>query len=155
MVHRAKARGLSGLAVTDHNSLAGSRCAAEFDSDEFMVIPGMEISTELGDLIGLFIQEEIALRDPIAAADAIAAQGGVAILPHPFLQAKSYPDEFLRRLDAVEVLNPRASCFARFRQAQAQVADIRREYGLGAVGGSDAHSYAEIGIVRNLVPSLA
>ena len=51
----ASKRGLSAIAVTDHNTIRGSlevmHEASAFDN--LIVVPGIEIKTNMGDLIGL------------------------------------------------------------------------------------------------------
>ncbi|HEV51558.1 MAG TPA: PHP domain-containing protein, partial [Thermoprotei archaeon] len=51
----AKRKGLSGFAVTDHNTTKG--IAAFKDEKELIVVPGVEISTAVGHLLGLGIFE--------------------------------------------------------------------------------------------------
>lgn len=61
-------RGLSGIAITDHNNIEGAlkaqRIVAELIqehkiSESFFIIPGEEISSTKGHIIGLFLSEEI------------------------------------------------------------------------------------------------
>lgn len=154
IVEKARAAGLSGVAIVDHDSMEGSILAAPLADESFLVIPGMEIPTRHGDLIALFIEAEVKCRDMLEAAHAVRAQGGIAILAHPYLQAKSYPEELFQNIDAIEVINPRANCWRRVRQSAHKIVPLIEKFRLGSVGGSDAHTYWEIGNVRNLVPSL-
>ena len=51
IVSLARARGLDGAAVCDHDlALTGP---PRFD--DFLLIPGVEVSTQLGHLLGLFV----------------------------------------------------------------------------------------------------
>lgn len=154
IVCTARSRGLDGIAILDHDSVAGGQLAAELSTDDFLVIPSVEVSTDHGDIIGLFARENVSTRDGLEAAKLLKEQGCVVVLPHPYLQVTSYPDELLGIIDAVEIVNPKAACFSRFRRARNKIDGQRRQHNLGAVGGSDAHTYGEIGIVRNQIGSL-
>src|SRR5580693_442815 len=81
------AQGLTGLAVTDHNTLEGAlRLRDRVKS--LQVIVGEEVSTRDGDVIGLFLREPIPPRlSALETMDAIHAQGGLVYLPHPFDRA--------------------------------------------------------------------
>ena len=59
IVSLAKARGLDGAAVCDHD-LALTQ-APEYDG--FLLIPGVEVSTQLGHLLGLFVAGPVDTRD--------------------------------------------------------------------------------------------
>jgi predicted metal-dependent phosphoesterase TrpH len=59
IVKTAMRRGLSGIAITDHDTIKGSLEAKKYETDEFHVICGSEISTERGEVIGLFLSDEI------------------------------------------------------------------------------------------------
>ena len=78
----ARARGLQGVAVCDHD-----RALTEtWDAPDFLLIPGIELSTDRGHLLGLFVTEQIEARELDAAIDAVHACGGLAVpvrLPAP------------------------------------------------------------------------
>src|SRR5690348_18007819 len=75
--------GLDGIAVTDHDEFRG---ALEMKRRApFLVIPGEEIKTNRGEIIGLFLQEWIPPGlDPLETVQRIHGQGGLAYVPHPF-----------------------------------------------------------------------
>lgn len=76
----ARARGLQGVAVCDHD-----RALTEtWDAPDFLLIPGIELSTDRGHLLGLFVTEQIEARELDAAIDAVHACGGLAVMAHPF-----------------------------------------------------------------------
>src|SRR5581483_854581 len=82
----AEEQGLGAIAITDHNKFGGALEAVEkARGRNLVVIPGEEIKTDRqGEVIGLFLQEEIPPR--LSFADtlaAIRAQGGLVYLPHP------------------------------------------------------------------------
>ena len=80
IVSLARARGLDGAAVCDHD-LALTE-APEYGG--FLLIPGIEVSTQFGHLLGLFLTGPVETRDFFEAAEAIHSQGGLAVLAHPF-----------------------------------------------------------------------
>ncbi|MBM3498715.1 MAG: hypothetical protein FJX74_08590 [Armatimonadetes bacterium] len=89
----AAERGLAGIAITDLDHLDGLRAvqrAAQALKAQgrlpagFEVLPGEEISTLSGPVIGLFLTDRIRRGMTIkATVDAIHRQGGVAILADP------------------------------------------------------------------------
>lgn len=55
----AKARGLSVIGITDHNSVANARAAAALSMPDLLVLPGIEVSTTDGHLLGLFAPDQV------------------------------------------------------------------------------------------------
>ena len=107
----ARARGLQGVAVCDHD-----RALTEtWDAPDFLLIPGVELSTDQGHLLGLFVTEQIEARELGAAIDAVHACGGLAVMAHPFERSCDAQrlDAYLDRLDGIEVWNGRADGAAR------------------------------------------
>lgn len=130
------------VAITDHNQVAGAQKLAAMGPEGLRVIVGEEIATADGDLVGLFLTERIEPRLPIEETiGQIRAQGGLAIVPHPFdrLRHEAMGGEVLVRVagqvDFVETFNARCVFADDNRQAEAFV----REHGLAGCGGCDAH----------------
>ena len=95
-------RGLDGLAITDHNVLAADL------SDEITILPGIEISTLDGHVIGLGLSETI--PQGLTADETIRRitdLHGVSIIPHPYdlLRSSVRPHLLEVRPDAIEVIN--------------------------------------------------
>jgi predicted metal-dependent phosphoesterase TrpH len=138
--------GLDGIAVTDHNEFRGAQALAE--RAPFTVIPGEEIKTSGGEIIGLFLQEWVPPGlEPLETVGCIHAQGGLAYVPHPFDEIRGSrlqrwalelvtPD-----IDILEVFNAR-NALPRFNQRALAYA---QEHGLLAGAGSDTHTYGEYG----------
>ncbi len=141
IVSRAKSRGLNGAAVCDHDLALLD--APEFD--DFLLIPGIEVSTQFGHLLGLFLTGPVGTRDFFQAAEIIHAQGGLAVLAHPFEHSRdgSRLAPAVPLLDGVEVQNSRADRknhdANRLARSFAQVCRLR------PFGGSDAHCPQEVG----------
>ncbi len=141
IVSKARAAGLNGIAVCDHDRVLAQ--APEFP--DFLLIPGVEVSTEYGHLLGLFVSAPVETHTFREAAAAIHAQGGLAVLAHPF-EHSTDPDRIapiVPLLDGVEVWNSRAE--RKNRQANAMAEDFARTHSLNRFGGSDAHVPQEVG----------
>ena len=111
------------------------------------VIVGSEIKTATGEVIGLYLTEDIPRGMPFAdTVEAIRAQGAVVYVPHPFDRLHSIPDPaLLRRLaDQIDVLE---TCNARlYRDAYNREAErFAERYDLLAGAGSDAHVLEGLG----------
>lgn len=154
LLARARRLGLDRIAITDHNTIAGAQQAARLDPQ--LVIVGEEVRTIEGEVLGLFVSEEV--PGGLSAREAIErlwAQGAFVCIPHPFDSVRSggWSLERLRALvplvDAIEVLNARVWTAAANRRAAAFAAAL----GLPGLAGSDAHSYREVGRARVHLPA--
>lgn len=146
ILKRAKKAGLTGVAITDHDTIRGSLEARKLEKGiGVTVIPGAEILTDSGDIIGLLVNEEIRSRRWDDVIDEIREQGGVSVLPHPY---RSHPNvfELAKTVDLIEVWNARSTVEQNERALQ--LAGGLQKSGMY---GSDAHTYAEIGNVNALV----
>ena len=152
-VQECRRRGLDRVAVTDHNTIRGALATRELA--DFPIIIGEEILTADGEIIGLFLEEEVPRGLPAEeTVERIKAQGGVAGVPHPFdhLRRALREDELRRvidKVDYIEALNARIVFPANNRQARA----FAKEHGLPVSPGSDAHSAGEVGRVFADMPS--
>jgi hypothetical protein len=147
------------LAVTDHDEIDGALEAAAL-ADQFPgvdVIPGVEVSTIDGHLIGLWVKEAFpVLRSAEWTIDGIREQGGIVIVPHPmsWLTLSFWPFSFKRLerkgywFDAIEVMNASLAGKMSYPKALA----IQRKLGIAQVGGSDSHILEGIGKSHTLFP---
>ena len=149
LVTIAETLGLDVLAITDHDTMEGAFRAQEFATGtgaRVEVVLGMEVTTRRQDhVVGLFLREPLPIfRTVPDTVEAIHAQGGLAIVAHPFLGLPSSisPKRLqaaLRqvRFDGIEVENP----YMRERVRE-RVRAFRDEHArqVGApIGDSDAH----------------
>ncbi len=148
LLDHAQRIGLGAIAITDHNVFAGAQEAVELGRGRALtVIPGEEVKTDAGEVIGLFLDEEIPRG--MSWADTIAAireQGGVVYLPHPFDRLHTIPDagtlhRHLAEIDVFEVYNARL-LFEGFNDEALRFA---RKYNLTMGAGSDAHVLQGVG----------
>ena len=140
----AKKRDLGGIAITDHNTIKGSLQALKM-SDGPVVIGASEIGTEIGDIIALFINEEIKSRISIEVIDEIRNQGGIAVLAHPFKRKKNFDSGTMKIFDAIEIFNARAA------KTNKDAKKCAEYYDLPMTAGSDSHFCFEIGRGRTVV----
>lgn len=146
VLYWARRRGLGALAVTDHNTIAAARALSAASS--LPIIVGEEIRTAEGEIIGLFLQEEIPPGlAALETAERIHAQGGLVYVPHPFdrVRHSALDRATLMALrgqcDVIEVLNARVTFVADNLQAES----LARAWRLPRGAGSDAHQGVEIG----------
>ena len=145
MVKIAIKVGLSGIAVTDHNTIKGGLEAKKYENNKINVIVGSEILTDKGEIIGIFLTEEINSVLFTDVIEEIKAQNGIVIAPHPFdairrtsLHPTNSDSSFI---DNVEVFNSRC-----MRQTYNDLANnYAKENNLNTIAGSDAHFQNEIG----------
>jgi predicted metal-dependent phosphoesterase TrpH len=147
----AKKKGLDGFAITDHNTLKAYRILTEENNTDLIIVPGMEIETNIGEIIALFLQEEIKTKDNnfFTILDLIKDQDGLIIIPDPFdfLRSNRLKMELLtdvvihKYIDGIEILNSRIT----FKKSIKKAKSFNRRYNLFETGGSDAHSNREIG----------
>ena len=143
---RAAARkGLNGLAVADHNRFTLTEPETRHG---VLLLPACEFSTQEGfHLLALFCREPVpipATSAPLAFLSAeIRRRGGLAVLAHPYAGSSGPPEDLASVLDGVETANARA-CFHR-RDANRLAEDYGARHRLFFTGGSDAHSWKEVG----------
>jgi predicted metal-dependent phosphoesterase TrpH len=154
VVRAAAARGLTHLAITDHDRIDGALEARAAAPAGLTVIVGEEIRTLEGDLIAAFIREPIPPGLPASAAiAAVREQGGLVGIPHPFdrFRVSLGRGEALAAIaplvDWVEVHNARVVGGAGNERA----ATFAVDHGLPGVAVSDAHSVAEVGVAYTIV----
>jgi len=142
LIYYSKKNGLNAVAVTDHDKLEGAyKIARETD---FLVIPGMEVSSGEGHIVALNIKEPIpkglTARETV---DCIHRAGGVAVACHPFARFKgSLRDRVCETFDAIEVINARAVPYNRNTKLAQETAE---RLSLSRVAGTDAHYGPQIG----------
>ncbi|MCX5718424.1 MAG: CehA/McbA family metallohydrolase [Nitrospirae bacterium] len=142
LVKRARRLGLSGIAITDHNSFKAWDSLKNIHLDDFVIVPGQEISTNQGHLIALGINEEIKAGGHfLETIDKIRSQGGISIAPHPFDLNENGLGERAQHADAVEVFN--SMNLDIFSNMRARIfADYHNK---SKVSGSDAHTNYMVG----------
>ncbi len=149
VVAAAATRGLTHLAITDHDRIEGALRARDAAPPELTVIVGEEIRTADGDLIALFLEQAVEPHRPARETiDAVRAQGGLVGIPHPFdrFRGSMLKDPRLEAMaqlvDWVEAHNARVVGGTGNERAQ----QFARDMGLPGIAVSDAHSVVEVGV---------
>jgi len=143
VVRWAKRIGLDGIAITDHDTINGWKTARTESRNQGLVfIPGIEISSRDGHILGLGVSDRIDAGLGIEeTVDRIHDAGGIAVSAHPFDIRGHGAKELLVKADAVEAFN--ALSIDRFsNMITERKAD---DHGMPKVSGSDAHTLGMIG----------
>ena len=138
--------GINCLAIADHGTIAGALRLQEMAP--FQIIVAEEILTLSGEIMGLFLREEIPSKLPIDETIArIKAQDGLVGIPHPYdtLRLSAFRDTafetIVPQVDIVEVFNSRSLSVRNSSKAWR----LAHKYGKLVSAGSDAHRPSEIG----------
>lgn len=145
-------RGITHIAITEHNNLQGAIAFDDYcksKGNKLKVIKGEEIMTLQGEIIGLFLTNEIkAGLTPDETIRLIKEQNGIVYVPHPYdekryktvlkpeVLAKCYRD-----VDFIECYNGRNSS-EKYGEQQTSIAN---KYGIAKVIGADSHIWFELG----------
>ncbi|MEF8848038.1 MAG: CehA/McbA family metallohydrolase [Candidatus Thermoplasmatota archaeon] len=140
IIKNIKKKGLDGFALTDHNSLKGVKKALKYKDKDFIIIPGVEVSTNEGHLLALNVHENIKKRLPLEETiEEIKSKGGTPVVPHLFRSMSGIKEKNLEKttdkITSIEVFN---ACS--LPKTNVKTAKIAKKYNLGGTGGSDAHS---------------
>ena len=142
----AKRVKLNAIAISDHNTTAGAVIARKIcEKGSITVVVGSEISTDLGDVIGIFLNEEIKSRNIYEVIDEIKSQDGLVLIPHPFKTKR-----ILQIKDIMDHVDLLEGCNSRHPITSKQVS-ILKAMNKPIVAGSDAHFPQEIGLSRTII----
>ncbi|MGQ4874072.1 MAG: PHP domain-containing protein [Promethearchaeia archaeon] len=164
LIKYAKRSNLDGIAICDHDTLTAYRILEKINKNEnFIIIPAMEIKTNIGEIIGYFLEEEISTEDNnfFTIIKKIKKQNGLVVIPHPFdflrnnrLKMKLITEKILKKyIDGIELMNSRII----FKSCISKTQDFLSKYKktLFETGGSDAHTVREIGNGFTLINNLS
>ena len=162
IIRVADNRGLDGVVIADHNTIAGADelIAAwndyykQLDKKRITVIRAGEYSTEEGHIMILGLKHPIENQLKLngqwykarEVVEAARAQDAVVILAHPYRNKHREPSEWLlENIDAIEAFNGR-NCFLKNNfDANEKAVRLADRLGLPVVAGSDGHMLSEIG----------
>ena len=133
---------IKAAAVTDHDTMRGVKLTIELAKayPDILIIPGVEISTDRGDVLVLGT-EELPPKpwSPECVVDYAKGVGAITVVAHPFREygmgdvARNY------KFDAIEVLNGNSSA-----KANSEAKAFAKSLGLPGTAGSDAHQVSEL-----------
>ncbi|MFZ0441875.1 MAG: PHP domain-containing protein [Methanobacterium sp.] len=146
IVRKAKAIGLDAIAVADHNTIKGSMATIEEAKDfkDFIVVPGMEISSSKGHIVALGINEDVKPGlSPEETVESIRGLGGIAVAAHPFVSYREGLCDYVKDLDidAIETMNSRYI----FGYSNWRAKNLAIKRNIPEIGSSDAHFLEAIG----------
>lgn len=136
-------KGLSGVAIMDHNSLDGSRYALSLKREDILIIPGMEISSAKGHILAYNVHEEVPRELEVAETiDIIRSQGGIAVAAHPYRMWSGLGEEvtMTNDFDAIEIHNGRSTHTHNDLAAKLAVKMCKP-----FTAGSDSHELSTVG----------
>jgi predicted metal-dependent phosphoesterase TrpH len=159
LITAAKAKGLHGIAITDHNTCDAityllDQGLVRLDGsavDNFLIIPGVEVTTAEGHLLCIgatlpYLKGKPALQ----VCEMIHERGGLAIPPHPydlFRAGIRFATLETLPVDALEVFNA-ATTLRRYNRYAFKYAQVR---GLPMTAASDAHHAAAVGTAYTIL----
>jgi hypothetical protein len=148
------------VAITDHDCIDGAlearRLAPEYG---LQVVVGQEVTTDQGHLLALFIKRLVepglSIRETV---ERVHAQGGLAVLAHPFDRVCNSPMRHWPRptlqewqafgVDGFEAIN---GCQLDPR-ANPRAMALGQRLGVSLTGGSDTHHKDVAGVAYTLFP---
>jgi hypothetical protein len=152
IVKAALRKGLDCIAICDHGEIIGAIETIKVAFNKpILVIPGIEIKSKEGDILGLnvhkIIPNNLSAKETIIE---IKKEGGMAVIPHPFgyfCSFKGNLDELKNEIDAIEVLNSNI-----FKENNRKTLKWVKKNDFAITAGSDAHSPAFIGSAYLEIP---
>lgn len=144
LVELARARGLDGVCLTEHDR-PWDQC--ELDelraSTGFPVFSAVELTTDMGHVLAFGLELGSALVTARAAYEAARACGALLFLAHPardgLLRVTHETVEFFESVEALNGSDTRLQHLA--------AKGLAHGFRLPGIGGSDAHTPAEVGRV--------
>lgn len=153
LIERARKKGLQKLAITDHNTIQGALAAHKLAPD--LIIIGEEIETGRGELLALYVQEEVPPDLPVKETiHRLRQQGAFISVSHPLDHQRTrwFPEdleEMAPLVDAVEIFNAR--CMS--NRINLAALEFAHQHNLPGTLGSDAHAVFEVGRVWLELPA--
>ena len=151
---RAKKLGLGKLIITDHNN---TKTAFELQkAHPDFVIVGEEILTTKGEILAVFVKEELPKGiEPGEAFERLKEQNAFISLSHPYAMMRhgwteAEMEMYLPYLDAIEIANARNT-----PDMNLSAAKFASEHGLPGTAGSDAHGLSELGAMGLSLPDFS
>lgn len=135
-------------AIADHNTTAAHK---PMRSLGVSFIPGEEVYTNIGEVIGLYVNEEIPRKTSfLEALDRIHEQGGLAYLPHMYDKGRLgvLDIEMAAKADIIEVFNARCLSDELNLKAKKFADSMKKPQAVG----SDSHFLFEFGSTYTELP---
>ena len=163
IIEEAKAKGLDGICITDHDNMDLKEMISDFYRDDLKIFVGTEILTTEGDILVVGLDEmpvydpddRASLLTPSELLKLVHEAGAIAISAHPYRNNNrglgdniyKYHSEADWALTAVEVLNGSTPFNENYKALM-----TAEESFLGTTGGSDAHVRNRVGLMATYFP---
>jgi predicted metal-dependent phosphoesterase TrpH len=153
LIRKAKEAGLDGICLTEHDWYwTNGAILPLVKENDFLVIPGVEINTEVGHIIAFGVDEfKFGTHHVSVLREELDKNGGYMILAHPYRHKfysgdaiaeaveKCRRDSVFKYVDNIEVFNGKAQK----RQNEFSL-ELAKQLGWKGTGGSDAHDAKDI-----------
>lgn len=141
IITTAVRKGINCVAVTDHDTVKGGLELVKEASklEGFIAIPGIEVKTDVGDVILLFVFEEVKINRFDELIDYAKSVDAITVLAHPY-RKHVMVEELAVKVHVIEALNARC-----LRSANSRAMSLALKLSKPIMAGSDAHSAFEIG----------
>lgn len=141
IVNAAVRKGINCVAVTDHNTVKGGLELVKEARGlkDFIAIPGVETKTDVGDVILLFVNEEVRTSNFDELLDYARSVDAITVLAHPY-RKHVMVEELAMKVHVIEVLNARC-----LKSTNSKALSLALKLNKPIMAGSDAHTAFEIG----------
>ena len=144
MIEAAIRKGLQGMIITDHDSVAGGLAGRKVARGykDFKVIPGSEVTSGSGHILAIGIENNVPRGLSVEeTVERIHDLGGIAVASHPFSSRvrPSLGEECLKT-DGVEVFNA-----TNRGDSNSRALFLAQTHGRRGTAGSDAHWHTTVG----------
>lgn len=144
--------GLKAVSITDHDTFMGSNIASRYARSytmEILVVPGVEVRTDRGDIL-VYCEREVDLPRNIEKLIERAHSENCIVVPaHPFDIARLGIGEAIyeyRDWDAIEVWNSSSTKGSNYKALNAA-----KLLGKPGLANSDAHILEEVGVAYTII----
>jgi len=147
LIKACQNKGINCIAVADHGTTKAARELSKIAPLKIIVCE--EILTPYGEIMGLFLKEDIPHKLTVdEAIKQIRAQGGLICIPHPYdkVRPSAFRDykmleSIADQVDIIEVFNSRNM----YPGIEAKARDFALRHHKVISAGTDAHSPSEMG----------
>lgn len=147
LIKACQRNGINCIALADHGTTRGARDLVKIAP--FKVIVCEEVITPYGEIMGMFLKEDLPAKTTLEEAiKLIREQGGLINVPHPYdmvrpsaFRNSNVLESTANQVDIIEVFNSRSM----WPGIENKARGLAARHGKLISAGSDAHSPEEIG----------
>ncbi|MFA5078901.1 MAG: PHP-associated domain-containing protein [Dehalococcoidia bacterium] len=149
LIAACQSKGINCIGVADHGTTLGAREMSKMSPIKIIICE--EVRTPYGEIMGMFLQEDIPDRISVdETVKRIRDQGGLICIPHPYdivrpsaFRNNKVLEKLADNVDIIEVYNSRSL----FPGTEKRALSLAQRHGTLISAGSDAHSPSELGYV--------